>query len=85
MAGLKGFCRGVIGQQLAVIEQGFDHSSAIAQQGVAQAHLEPLHQPFRRLFADTCAGLREEGFSFRVPLGETLSLEFFLATDFSES
>lgn len=80
MNGLAGKWRGVVGDELAVVEQVLDDAPRVAGKGVAQAGLEPLGQVLLLFFlGDSLARLIEEEFRFAVFFGETLGLEVFFS------
>ena len=86
MNGLAGKWRGVVGDELAVVEQVLDDAPCIAGKGVAQAGLEPLGQVLLLFFlGDFLARLIEEEFRFAVFFGEALGLEVFFSVTIPDS
>lgn len=78
--GFAGKWRGVVGNELAVVEQVFDNAARVAGKGVAQTGLEPVGQLVEFLpRGDFLAGLGEKGFRFAVFFGEALGLEVFFS------
>ena len=78
MNGLAGKWRGVVGDELAVVEQVLDDAPRVAGKGVAQAGLEPLGQESLLFFlGEPLTSLGEEEFGFAVFFGKALGLEVF--------
>ena len=80
MNGLAGKWRGVVGDELAVVEQVLDDAPRVAGKGVAQAGLEPLGQESLLFFlGEPLTSLGEEEFGFAVFFGKALGLEVFFS------
>ena len=80
--GLAGKRRGVVRDELTVIEQVFDDAPRVAGKGAAQSGLEPLGQVLGSFFlGELFARLGEVEFRFAVFFVEAVGLEvFFSAT-----
>ena len=78
--GFAGKRRGVVGDELAVVEQFLDDVPGVAGKGVAQSGLEPLGQVLLfLLLGESLARLGEVEFCFAVFFCEALGLEVFFS------
>lgn len=78
VAGLEGEEGRVVGQQGAVVVEGGDDFAAVAQEGVAQAQLDPLGAVAGTRGAQVDPGLGDEGFGFGELFRSCFRVEFFL-------